>query len=352
MTGVAKGSTMKSARILLLLSFALAAVWIAPALRADVTVRYKTEVKMGAGAPPAITQQTAGVMKSAVPATTVIQIKGTEGYSSNGNLTSLIDFAKQVITVVDPAHNQYATVYMKDYADQVLSAMPGRQAEAAQKALASMKSDFTSEKTGKMDTILGIQAEETKLTLIIYMPNPGAGAALTDAGAATPPELMKMIVHVWTAVPSEVENIPALHEFSSVYGDPSAESVLNPDAILGKAFGSIPGINKGFLDMMDELSRKKAIMLGTNMEMYMPFMAALKTSGAGGENDSSFDPTASVFEVNMEVEDISAAPIDDSVFEVPRDAQLVSLPDFLHALLPAAAPAPQADGHAQLEAVP
>jgi len=327
---------MKSARI----AAVVIAVLFGGVLRADVTVRYKNELKVGAGAPPAVAQQTAGVMKSTMPTETVIQIKGTKGYTSNGKIISLTDFEKQVITVVDPEHKQFATVYMKDYADQVLSVLPAAAAppsDAAQKLLNSMKTTFTSEKTGKTDTILGIQAEETLLTLTVFMPLPSAASSTAPARAPQPAELMKMDLHIWTALPSEVERIPALHEFSSVYGDGSAASVLNPDALLGKAFGAMPGMGKGFTDMLDELSQKKAIMLKTDIEMFMPFMAQmLQSSPAGANQAASFDPKAPVFEVNMDVQQISDASIDDSVFEVPEDCHLTSLPDFFRAVLPTA----------------
>lgn len=341
---------MKSARVVVLAIIALAivAMVVGSGVRADVTVRYKNEVKLGAGMPPTMGQQTAGIMKSTVPTETVIEIKGTKGYTSNGKLITLMDFAKQVITVVDPAHKQYATVYMKDYVDQFLALLPdatGPSSDAAKKILSSMKTTFASENTGKTDTILGIQAEETRLTLTIYMPTPN-GAPSTESATANPPaELMKMILHVWTALPSDVDKIPALQEFSSVYGDPSAASALNPDAIMGKAFGSFPGMGRGFTDLMDELSRKKAVTLKTDIEMYMPFMAqALQSSAAAGKDQTvSFDPNAPVLEVNMTVDQISAAPIDDAVFEVPEDCQLASMQDFLRALLPAMAQASSTD---------
>jgi len=321
----------------------LALLICASLTRADVTVRYKNEVKMGAGAPPALTQQTSGVMQSVVPASTVIQIKGTKGYTNSRSLISLIDFQKQVITVIDPEHKQFATVYMKDYADQVLSVLPGMPSmpAEAQKALDSMKTSFTSEKTGKTDTVLGIQVEETQLTLTVDMPIPAGAAAATEANPATPaPKLIKMVLHIWTALPSEVGRVAALHEFSTVYGDPDANAVLNPDAIFSKAFGSLPGMGKGFGEMMGAVEQKKAIMLRTNVEMYMPFLAtAFQAPNAAGQSQS-FDPAAPVLEMKTEVEEISAAPVDDSVFEVPRDCQSVSVPDFFRALLPAAGQSP------------
>ncbi|HEX4002097.1 MAG TPA: hypothetical protein VHX36_05575 [Candidatus Acidoferrales bacterium] len=330
---------MKSARFV---AIAIAALFFGAALRADVTVRYKNEMKLGAGAPPMVAQQTAAIMKTAVPTETVIQIKGAKGILSNGNLITLMDFTKQVITVVDPAHKQYATVYMKDYADQVLSVLgnPANPSSgAAKKLLSSMETTLGSEKTGKTDTILGIQAEETLLIFTMYMPTPN-GSPMAKAASPNPPTpLVKMILHIWTALPSEVDRVPALNEFSSVYGDASAGSLLNPDAILSKAFGSLPGMDKGFIDLMNQITQKKAVTLRTNIEMYMPFMAQVLQSSAATGQAPSFDPKASVFEVNMEVEQISSAPIDDAVFEVPSDCQLASLPDFFRAYLPATAQA-------------
>jgi len=333
---------MKSARIF---AIALVALLLGSALQADVTVRYKNEVKLGAGAPPMVSQQTAGILKTAVPTETVIQIKGARGSTSSGKLITLMDFAKQIITVIDPEHKQYATVYMKDYADQVLSVLvnPANPAsDAAKKMLNSMQTTFGSDKTGKTDTILGIQAEETLLTLTMYMPTPNESPMEKATSPNPPTPLMKMILHVWTALPSEVDRVPALKEFSTVYGDPSAASLLNPDLILAKAFGSLPGMDKGFTEMTNAMMEKKAITLRTDIEMYMPFMAQVLQSSAGSDQAPSFDPKAPVFVVNMDVEQISTAPIDDSVFEVPEDCQLATLPDFFRTLLPAAAQASSA----------
>jgi hypothetical protein len=48
-------------------------------------------------------------------------------------------------------------------------------------------------------------------------------------------------------------------------------------------------------------------------------------------------------ETKMEAEEISGAPIDDSVFAVPRDAQLVSVPELLKTYLPASRSAEASD---------
>lgn len=320
-----------------LVAFAIT-VFFAASLRADVTVRYKNNLKLGTGAPPVFAQQAAGVMKSAVSAETVIQIKGTNGYTSNGRVITLMDFATQVMTVVDPEHKQFATLYMKDYADQVLSILPAPSAsppEGVRKTFDPMNTTFGYDKTGKIATILGIQAEETILTLTVYLPGPNTPPTPASTGPP-PPVFMRMVLHVWTVLPSEVERIPALREFSGVYGDPSARDVLNPDAVLEKTFSTLPGMSKGFIDMIDELSQKKGIMLRTNIEVFMPFMAQQLRSAPAATGQAPFDPEAPMLEGNMEVEQISTAPIDNSVFEVPPDCQLTSVPDLLRALLPAA----------------
>jgi hypothetical protein len=69
---------------------------------------------LGSFLPPAAQQQISN-QKLPFPLAMVMQIKGDKGYSTAGLATSLLDFAKQQITVMDPAHKLFATVYMKDF---------------------------------------------------------------------------------------------------------------------------------------------------------------------------------------------------------------------------------------------
>ena len=329
---------MKPSRAFSLIAVALL---IAPTLSADVTLRYKNEIKVGAGAPAMMTQALSTTMKSFLSQSSTIQIKGTQAYITNGPYITVMDFAKQLMTLIDPAHKQYTTLYMKDYADQVLSILPGGKpvtAANAQKFADSIKTSFSSENTGRTDTVLGIQAEETQLTLTMDMLLPaGPSASPETANAGQPQQFMKMVIHLWTAVPSEIERVPALQELTKTYGS-DTNSVLNPDGIMEKSFAQLPGLGADFTKMMDELVKKKAITLKAGIEMYSPFlvnaMKAMPAQPDGQAARSDMDPDAPIMEINMDAVELSAAPIADSVFQVPDDCHVTTVPDFLRAALP------------------
>ncbi len=306
---------------------------VAPSLLADTTVRYKNEMKLGAIAQ--VLGPAADSMKAVLPATTTIQIKGTKELSTNGRFESVSDLAKQVITLIDPAHNQYATVYMKDYQDEVLST-PGANPALppdAQKILDSMTSSFSSQKTGKTDTIDGIQAEETLMILDVRMQDPRASVDATQPAA--PIDFMQMVIHMWTALPSEVDRVPGLKEFAAVYGDPAATAAINPSALMGKAFRSIPGMGKGFASMVEELAQKKPIVVKMQLEMNMPMVqTALAQQASVKDPAHPVDPKDPLAVITMELDQISVDPIADTAFEAPADYHVVSLPEFLKAVTP------------------
>ena len=355
---------MKPSRVL---SAALALLFVLPSLWADTTVSYKYEIKPGAGAPAQMLGPAMEAARSKMPTRTVIQIKGKLARAASSPFVTVSDLDKQVITVIDPAHNQFATVYMKDYQDQVLSllqgSMPAMPADA-RKIMDSMQSSFSSQNTGKTDTVLGIQVEETEMTLAVSMPAKPGAAPSGDAtpAAAAPQVLLQMVIHLWTALPSEVERVPALKEFSAVYGDPSANQMIDPTGSMGKIFGSLPGMGTGFASMIDAMQEKKAIILKTQFEMYVPMaqaMLAAQARAKGTDPAQTADATAPFMEMTVEVENISGAPIDDSVFAVPGGYRLVSVPELLKSLMPAApaaeakdAATPSAPVAAKAEAAP
>jgi hypothetical protein len=333
---------MKSSRILLTVTTFL---WVIAATPADVTVHYKNNIDLGAAGQfmgPAAAQ-----MKSALPDSTVVRVKGKKVYTMAQHFTTVMDFEKQQVTLIDSAHNQFATVYMKDYEDQVLSsvsganpAMPG----ALQKAMEAMKVDFSSEHTGKTDTVLGIQVEENAITLAVAMPPPASTRSSQQPETAQPVPLVRIVIHMWTALPSELQRVAALRELGAVLGDPQTDALMNPAEIWGKAFASSPGMAKGFGAMMDEFSRKKAVTLRTQVEMFMPFLARIlqqRPTGAGAGASAQtppIDPNAALFEMQSEADQISTALIDDSVFEVPRDSKAVTIADFLKGATASMAP--------------
>jgi hypothetical protein len=128
------------------------------ALRADVTVRYKNDYKFAAFLSPAMTSQAVQQMDSSTP--TAIQIKGDKGYSNLGKITYLMDFAKQEVTLLDGAGRRFATLPMKDFVDKLEASRPVMIPEV-QRFMKSTKTNFSSRKTGRTDTIQGIGAEES-----------------------------------------------------------------------------------------------------------------------------------------------------------------------------------------------
>lgn len=331
---------MRSMRGFILLLFVSATA----VLNADVTIRYKTDFKMGSFLPLGVTQQVSGSPKSPFPRDMVIQIKGDKGYSNAGVTTSVVDFTKQQITLLDATDKLFATVYLKDFPGEIGAAMPALPAipAAAQKILASMKSNFSVRKTGRTDVILGVQVEESELTLSVEMPVP-ADLPLPP-GMFQPGEtvtLMKMVTQIWTATPPEVLRLPALGEFAS-HSSWTAQ-LLSPATGIQQMFPNFPGFGEGFAAMMEELSKNKVPTLRSHMQMYMPILARLGglLQAQGKQLPAGYDGNSPLAEVNSEIVEISSAPIDDSLFQIPSDYRATSLPELLKFLQPApSAPKP------------
>jgi hypothetical protein len=328
------------------ISGAAMSLMMAPSLLADTTVHYKYDIKFSPAAQAAGPAMTSA--QARIPKSSVIQIKGKLVRTTAAQYVTVSDFEKQTVTLIDPAHHQYATVYMKDYADQVLSMMQGvpKMPADAPKVMNSMQSTFASRETGKTDTIVGIKAEETEMTLTVSMPlSTRSGNSPDAAPPAEPQVLFQLVMHVWTAIPSELQRLPALAEFDAIYGDPLASEVMNSNGTIQNIFSSMPGLGKGFAGFVDALQAKKAAVLRTEEDMYMPMVAkmlAVRAQSKAAEPGQAPDQATPAedktpfAEITVEVDDISSAPIDAAIFAVPRDSQLVNVPDLLRSNVPAA----------------
>lgn len=309
-------------------------------LNADATIRYKRDIKLSATSLPIPgAQQMFGSQKSSFPPLVVIQIKGDKAYSNAGLGSSLLDFTKQQITVINATDKLFATVYVKDFIGAAIPSMPPV-APAVQKFLASMKSNFAITKTGRTDVILGIQVEESELTISIEWQVP------TDVplppGMFQPGEnvtFMKMVTQIWTAAPGEVLRLPALAELAAHTS--STGQLMLPAAAMQQSFANFPGFGYSWAAMMDEFSKHSTPMLKSHSATYMPMMARLmqQLRKAQGQPPptAGLDPDAPFMETNIEVLDISDAAIDDSAFEVPTDYHSTTLPEVLKSLMPASA---------------
>jgi hypothetical protein len=156
-------------------------------LNADVTLKYKFEVTLNPTLPPIIAQQAIQGMNRALPPESLMQFKGGKGLSSVMGITSIVDFTKQEITLVDKEGKRYATVPAAKIADEMTAAMPPVP-EQAKAAIASMRSHYSPKPAGSVATIQGVEAEEKQMEITVDMP------AMPNV---PPGPMMRMVMHVW-----------------------------------------------------------------------------------------------------------------------------------------------------------
>ena len=325
----------------LLLSLLLIAT---PALRADVTVRYKNDFKLGKLIPPNIAQQNLNEFKDNIVGLAVLQIKGGKMYSNFGRYAVVLDSSSQEVTLVDSAHKQFATTYFKDYLDELSAAIPAMPSKV-QDIMNTLKVNFSSLKTGQTEMILGVQAEESELTLSVDMPLPPGVTLPAAAPGGQPISMMKMVMQIWIAAPPEIARVPALAEWSS-YKSSSATYFQNPLSGMQKFFDGLPGVGKAFAPVVEEFSKNQGLLLKTHTEVYAPILAQLvPILRAQGTLPPDFDPAAPLMETDSEAAELSSADIDDSVFQVPSDYRATPLADLMKSLMPPAGklqPSPEA----------
>jgi hypothetical protein len=336
-----------------LLAFPLSAIFLAaPAARADVTIRFNSDFKLGVQV-PGMTPEGLNSATNPLPKTTSVQIKGDKEYSNSGLVSVLSNLGTDEVTLIDPAHKQFTTTYAKDYLAEITASLPTGASipPAVQLFLDSMKMNFSSRKTGRTEMIQGVLVEESELTLTIEMPLPGAlpGALpapppasgtngqptpRTSAQKGQPIPLMKIIANVWSPAQSEIERVPALAEWNK-YKAASTAAVLGPLDGMQKVLSSVPGIGKTLSPMFEDLSKNSPLPLKLHLEVYAPFMAQLApVLKAQGKLPPDFDPNGPLAKVDSEAVVLSSAPIDDSVFQVPSDYHATPLADLMKSISP------------------
>ena len=307
----------------------LVAVFAAPVLRADVTIRYKNEVKA------ALPEATAAMPSALTPLFTVIRVKGDKAYSDLGAFASILDAGTGQITLMDSTRKSFARAPFQDYLNQVQAVMPKPSSlpEETQKALASMKTSVSFKKTGRTDVIQGVRSEETEITFSVDMAVPGGSAQ------AGPLPLLKMVMQFWTARPEETTRNPALRQLAQ-FRDYTAY-FASPAETLQKILASLPWSGGDLIAGLQELSKNSPVMLKFHMAAFAPMMAQLAQQAAKQKNPlpGGFDPNAPLMEMSIEIAEISTAAIEDSVFEIPPGFQAADLGDLMKAVAAAARPA-------------
>jgi len=272
-------------------------VTLAPLLRGDATLRYHTDVKTAAGVPGL---PTGGGPDLAGVRDMVVRIKGNKAYSTQGNLTSIMDLTTQDMTLIDTVHKRFAKVSASQYAEQVKAAIPAMPTEA-RTALASMKTSVDTRSTGRTATIQGIQSEEHEFVLTMDLPPGGP----PQAGP-----LMKMLMQIWTAKREEAQRVPALREFQNYTA--SATSTMNPMEMVKQVFSALPGLGDSFGSMIAEMSKSGSMSMRMHTEVTMPFLAAMAQQGV--PLPAGFDPSAPVIQMNQELVELSTDPVDGALW--------------------------------------
>jgi TonB family protein len=304
------------------LAIVLGLVFSTLAIRADVTIRYKVDSKLADVLPPPIIGQALQQMNSSIPKEAVIQVKGNKGYSNYGAMTYLIDFGKQEITLLDAASKMFTTVPMNDFAEKLGASM------AVQTSRGSIKTNFSTRKTGRTDAIQGIAAEESEMVISMDQADP------IEPPAASP--LIKMAMQVWNAKPEEVLRVRALRQWAgySTYSN----YLMNPVTALQKIFASMPGSTQGFASMMEEKS--KGLLLRSHTLVYMHLMSRLDQEH---HSRPEFDENAPVFEIKSELVELSAEPVNESVFRLPEGYHAAPAEDLMRSVInPQAVSSPSA----------
>ncbi len=305
--------------------FALLLILSVSWVRADVTLRYTSKNQFTSLLPSAIMDQVMSQRGVQLPTSLAVRLKGTKGYSQFGKIEFLTDLARQEATLLDREGKRYATAPLKEVSDRLAKSMPQMPSEA-QRMLGAMRGTFQSKKTGRKDVIMGIEAEETE------------GVFTVAGGAAGGTPMMKMVIQFWAAKPAEVQRIGSLREFVS-YGERSS-AFFSPAGMIRQMTGRIAGFAEGIASMIDEMQRNKSVMLKAHMEMQMPFMARMaeRMAKAGESVPEGFDPNQPFVTLDQLLVEISDAPIDDAVFQVPEGFQRAPMEELLKDLIP---PAPE-----------
>jgi len=272
----------------------------APALHADVTVRYRSDSKL---VPAAMADRT-------------IRIKGNRAHFIIYNLSALADFRKQELTVLDPARKAYAIIPLSEYEALVNDAIPEIQATLA-RMVDPAKVRTASTATRRTATIQGMTAEEHVLTITASIAIPG--------GDSSSKAEMKLATRIWMAAPAEFLRKPALRELAAF---------SQWQRYFMNTAGAFPGWQSAFAEMI----RSGGVALRTH--------AAVRVDVPGIASAYALPMT----ETNEEVAEITTGPIDESLFRIPSEYTAAPFKDLIRGAMETASDPERAAGAPRIRA--
>jgi hypothetical protein len=292
---------------------------IAPSfLRADTTIRYKTEV-------------TSAMAASALPAELLIYMKGNKGVTMSAGAKTIADFAKQEITLVDTGRQKYATIPASEYGaklEQGVTQVAGAEVLAAAAGMMNaMKVTCESKKSGRTEVIQGVQAEEREQNCSLAMQFPGGQASNPVTGMG-----MRFVTHIWFASAVERLRVPGLWQLSGF--ELWFKYFANPLEALGKF---MPG---GMAGMFADMRKDQSAILRLSIETYMDMPPIPDAAIASGFTMPA--PGSPLMKMTQEIVELSTSPLDDSLFRVPDDCIAEPFGDVLNGMMQTRMPAAKA----------
>ena len=292
---------------------ALALLVLSTPLLADITVRYTWDYKLGFSLPPGAAGQIPNASLAALNRPSEVRIKGNKAYQSLGKYASITDLSTNEVTYLDPDGMRYGTAPGDRIAEIIARAMP--QVGPQVQGLADMiKTDVQSRKTGRTETIQGIQAEEYEIVMnmSLNMPNVPAG------GPA-----MHMVIQMWRAAEGETTRNAALGELAR-YSKVTA-SAINPSDFVRKFSGPLQGFSESIGPLIAEMTKDNAVVVRTHLEATSPMLALLSPQSL----PAGLDPNAPLVSANQDIAELSTNPVDESIFKIPAGYRKVDVEEIL-----------------------
>ena len=280
----------------------LAIALAASLLRADLTIRYHSDSKL---VPAEMANRT-------------IRIKGERASFVINGLAAVADFAKQSLTILDPAHKTFATIPLSQYGARLKAAIPEMQT-AMVRMFDPAKTKVSSITTRRTATIQGMTAEERELIVTAPITLPGADSS---SKAET-----RLTMRIWLAKPVEFLHKPALGELATF-------------SEWQRRFMDTAGTFPGWQSAFDEMMRTGGVVLRTHTEVRVS-VPGMASSGA-----------APVMETNEEVAGIALGPVAESIFRIPVEYVAAPFEDLIKQAIEsmtepeptAGGPKPRSDG--------
>ena len=285
--------------------------WSVPLL-ADVTVRYSWDYKLGFSLPPGAAGQIPAASLAALNRPSEVRIKGDKAYQSLGKFASITDLTTNEVTYLDPEGMRYGIAPADQITAIIARAMP--QMPTVQGLADMLKTDVQSRKTGRTETIHGVQAEEYEIVmnLSLTIPNAPAGGPV-----------MHMVMQMWRAVAGETSRNAALGELAR-YSNVTASSI-NPADFLRRLAGPLQGFTQTIGPLIEEMTKDNALVLRTHLEASSPMIAMLSPQAL----PAGLDPNAPLVSANQEIAELSTDPVDESFFKVPAGYRKVEVEEIL-----------------------